>query len=535
MRAARLGLAVDLLSVVFLLGLGRLLLPADPAPEGPFWARRWDLIIFGPDSGAWAANAWAVFDGRFADLDPHRMPTWPILIALTMRLVPDVALAGHLVNHLLQALLPVAIWGIARLRDGRATGLAAGVATVCIAPGVTAAQRFGVDTAVAALLPLALLAAVATGRAWGLGAIAGLLTVACAVSHLSTVAFPVPVLLALLACGPPGWRRWAALGLALLCGGLLLQWLLSWYPLLPKQFVANVYAEGIAPGHHGGADAVGAEKQAAALEIIRANAPRALDDALRFLMGQLRPSWLPWSLALALPWLGVVGPLDPRRPFGEGLLRGLALGVPLLLCLVPIVAFHAAKAPTRYSENLLPVATLLFVRGAMFLPSLLDRALGRLDPRLVGIASFALALPWMKERWDQPRIGFALPPPRVDELLPAAVGKALVAGFPTGVGAVSAWREALGYGGFLFCPSATCPFRESEVDFVSCVEIMRKECRGEGPIPYVVYPNPRSDLQWPARTSMDAWIKDRLPAVATIEAGGGSATLHALPRSGPIE
>lgn len=528
----RLLIALDVGAVLTIVCAGRSLLPADTHPDGaPFWARTWDVIIFGPDAGAWAANAWAIHDGRFADLDPHRLPTWPMLVGTLMKLLPDVALAGHLVNHLFQALMPLSIWGLARGTSGRATAFAAGFAAAMIPATVTAAQRFGVDPTVAFFVPFSLFLAWASARVWWLAPVGGAAAALCAVAHLTTLPFPIVGLLLVLLHGKPGWRRWASLVMwgAALYGTV--RWVLTWYPALPSQFVGNVLAEGIAPEHNASAGQVAdAAKETAALDVLRANAPKAVDDAIRFVVQTLRPAWLDWRLALALPWLGLVGPLDRTVPPGRAVLRGLATGVPLLACMAPIVAFHAADAPARYSENLLPVAALLLVRGAMVLPSLVDLALGRWAPVATGLAGTIVAGAWSWERFQTPRVQYALPPPRIEELLPQAVGTALREHFPTGIGAVCPYREALGYGGWLYCPNATCPSNVGEQDFRFCVEIMRKECPGTGDIPYVVFPYLRSDLTWPARTAMDRWITDSLPPVADVVGGGGHATIYAVPR-----
>lgn len=529
-----LGPALDIAAVVAIVAAGRALLGPDPAPAGaPFWARGWDLIIFGPDAGAWAANAWAIHDGRFADIDPHRLPTWPMIVAAVMKFKPDVALAGHLVNHVLQALMPLAIWGLARLSGSRGTAFAAGFAAAMLAPNVLASQRFGIDPTVAAIVPITLLAGWASGRSIWFAPIGGAIAALCGVAHLTTLAFPIPAFLILLFLGQPGWRRWASAALWLLAAWLTIQWVTSWYPALPSQFVANVFAEGIAPEHHGSADlAADSQKSQAAVEILKMNAPRALDDTLRFILQYIRPAWFPWSLALVLPWLGVVGPID-RNDVRGSVLRGLGLGLPLLSCLLPVVAFHAAQAPARYSENLLPIAALLLVRGAMVVPSLVDLVIARWVPKWPAVFVVTLAAAWAWTSFQAPRIIYALQPPRIEELLPQAVGTALREHFPTGVGAVCAYRESLGYGGWLFCPNATCPFQESEDSFVACVDIMRKECAGTGDIPYVVFPNPRADLQWPARTAMDRWVTTKLEPVAQVQGGGGHATIYAIPRSGP--
>ncbi len=70
-----------------------------PLPDGaPGWARMRDMLLEGPDAGAWASNANALLLGRYGDLDAHRLPVYPYLIWVVAHVYPDVALAGHVVT-----------------------------------------------------------------------------------------------------------------------------------------------------------------------------------------------------------------------------------------------------------------------------------------------------------------------------------------------------------------------------------------------------------------------------------------------------
>ena len=60
--------------------------------------------------------------------------------------------------------------------------------------------------------------------------------------------------------------------------------------------------------------------------------------------------------------------------------------------------------------------------------------------------------------------------------------------------------------------------------------ILRKECRGDGEVPYVVVDDLTPEQSTAARRAMDAWVAARLPPVATV----GSARIYALPAEGPM-
>ncbi|MFN7145546.1 MAG: glycosyltransferase family 39 protein, partial [Myxococcota bacterium] len=239
-------------------------------PEGsPFWARLRDHLLEGPDAGAWASNAVALWLGRQDELDPHRLPILPYLTSFALRIHPDPALAGHLVNHLLHLALGPVVFLLGRRWMGRGPALGAALLAVTYPPAVMAAERYGVDPLVAVALPASLLAAEGAARRWALSPVFGLVVGLLATCHLTTIGMPVPALLLTLFRGDPGWRRWlGALGLvagALLGVGLAF----ASYPTLPWDILVGSLAEGVTPsGAAGSPPAVRASIERAAEVVV---------------------------------------------------------------------------------------------------------------------------------------------------------------------------------------------------------------------------------------------------------------------------
>jgi hypothetical protein len=528
----------DLAAVVGLLALAGRHNPRWQGPgaagDAPFWASPGDLLVAGPDAGAWATNALALADGRLSDLDPHRMPTWPLLVAATLRtLTDDIALAGHFVDHVLFLATPLVVYAVGRAGGMRSLAFAAGAVVANAGPLVQASRRFGVDPAVTFLVPAMLLAAWAGGRRWWLAPIAGVVAALCAVSHLTALGFPICGLLLCLFAGQPGWRRWAggALYVAALAGAVEL--IYRFYPFFERQVFASVIAEGVvSTSGQGVAPEARSAQQQAALTTLRANFPAAFDATILTFLRSLRPAWLPWPAALALPWLGVIGlGLSAGKGRLSQILGGLAVGLPALLCLAPAVALAAARAPARYTDNLLPIAALLVLRGAASVTTLIEHGIRWKVPKWpLGLLGAAVAVPWVVTVLRAPQVGLQVLPPHPDDLLARELGVALRA-FPGGSGAVCTIREAVAYAGHIYCPTTVCPNRDDEISYQNCLSIARKECHGTGDIPWVVISNPRADLQPTARTAMDAWVKATFPVERTMHLGNRQGWIVRVPRA----
>lgn len=516
-------------------------------PGKPWWIVESDQFLYGPDAAAWAQNALALNQGRLADLDPHRLPTWTVFTVGTMRVFDiDVALAGHLVNRVEHVLLGPVIYLLGRLLGLKGFAFAA-AAIVVVQPHLLAsACRFGVDPTVTLMVPLTLLAARVAGGRWWFAPAAGVVAGLTMVSHLTALGFPLCGLVLMVASGRGWWRRLAAA--LLYCGAvyLVFRWVFSVFPMLPEAFFKDSLAEGITPTGDDIGEAGRAAARESALSLLRTNAPLALNAALRFIAMTFAPAGLPWALSVALIWLGFLGPNAARRvrpPSGKAAWRHLsrrvfgsvAEGVAVASACAPLIAFAAAKSPERYSDNLLPVAALLMARGGATLAAAAVHALSFLRPLFsfrwrieAGIAAI-LAVCWSAGEWREPHQRSAVLAPAFEKNA-LAVGQALADHFPAGIGAASCLREALPYAGLLYCPNTVCPFSDNEPGYRRCVEIIRKECPGTGAIPLIVTDDLTLEQCPVNRVHFDAWVETRLVPVASA----GGSRIYALPRTGEL-
>lgn len=523
-------------------GPDSLLRPAD----APGWARFRDYLLEGPDAGAWASNAAALWLGRPEDLDPHRLPILPRLIALALEVVPSPALAGHLVNHLLLLALGPVVYLLGSRWMGRGLAFGAALATVWYPPAVMAAERYGVDPLVLVVLPVALLAGEAAALRWWLAPLFGVIVGLAAAAHLTTIGIGVPALLLTLFHGAPGFRRWlGALGLV---AGTFLGVGLAFhdYPVLPWGLLTGSLAEGVAPMEPSGDSGTLAESMGRAIAIVQAGGPAALDLGIGFLAASTRPSWLPWAAVLWLPWLGILGwnrsrtAHEPARPgrltrvwYGKlAPLRGLGAGVPLAIALVPILAFAAAGSPPRYSQNYFPLGVLLVFRGLAVVVGLVEQGLARWLPArargglgvVVGLAA-AVGL-WQGDRaFGQLRL-----PPSPLDVADWQLGAVLAAHFPPGGGASCLRREVVAYAARTYCPHTP------GFDFSRADEPVRAhldaECGGVGPIPYVILSGV-ADGATEGRRRMDAWVEANATLVETVEGADYDARVYAVDRPAP--
>ncbi len=544
-----LGVAGDVAAISALLIVGLLFWPrfaGAPASstfgEPPFWATIHDMMLMGPDAGEWASGALKVRFGEFDQLDVHRMPTWLLLVGAMLFVQPDPALAGHLVNHLLQLLMPIVIYGLGRMGGGRAVGLGAGMICATCASLIESSRGFGVDPAVAFLLPAALLAALTTRWRWWLAAPAGVLAALAASTHFTTLPFVAPPAVAVLLRGPRGWRRFAAFGLQIGATALALLLIFQLFPFPPKRVLVNAVSEGIAPTS---VDSSAKELALSdkAMEILEAGQGQALNDAVNNVLLAIRPAWIPWHLALVLPWIGVIGAgLTYRRKRPEGVgpparwrrilgAQDLGLGIPLLLCLAPLPVLAAADAPLRYGANLLPFAALLLVRGLVSPLALLDTGVRRLwAPWPRGLIAGAVAVAIAVSAWQIAEPRRRILPPIDQGLASRRLGQALIENFPARGGAVCQDREAAAIAGRSFCPQSSCPHTATEAAYRRCLGILLEECRGEGPIPYVVLVDADRYPSDAAHQGMDEWVRERWETVSSVHTTRYLAHVVSIPR-----
>ncbi|MDP2304996.1 MAG: glycosyltransferase family 39 protein [Pseudomonadota bacterium] len=522
----------------------------------PAWARFRDHLLEGPDAGAWASNASALWLGRTEDLDPHRLPILPRLTALVLEILPDPALAGHLVNHLVHVALGPVVYLLGRRWMGRGMALAAAIAAVGYTPSVLAADRYGVDPLVTLALPAALLAAECAARHWKLAPLFGVVVGFASSAHLTTIGIGVPALLLALLRGEPGFRRW--LGAGGLAAGALLGVGLAFlnYPILEWGLLTGSLAEGVAPAGPNGDAANLVDSMARAIATVRTGGPAALEHSVAFLAAATRPAWLPWSAALWLPWLGIAGfglsAAPPLRPGGFsrvirerlGPFRGLGAGVPLALALVPVLVFAAAGSPPRYTQNYHPLGVLLVFRGADVVLRLAERALegafewaarGSFGHRWVlatrGGLGLLVGAATVVGLWPSAHAfaGLGLPPSQLD-VADWRLGQVVASHFPPGGGASCLRREVVAYAARTFCPHSP------GFDFADAAEPTRShldsECPGEGPIPYVVLSG-IEDGSTATRRRIDAWVIAHGTLVQTVTNQHYQAAVYSVERVTP--
>jgi hypothetical protein len=549
------GWALDTLGVLVSLAFGLGLWGADRGADSPLrpvdapaWARMRDHLLEGPDAGAWASNAVALWLGRPEDLDPHRLPILPRLTALVLEVLPDIGLAGHLVNHAAHVALGPVVYLLGSRWMGRGLALGAAVAAVTYPAGVMAADRYGIDPLVAFALPLALLAAEVGARRWWLAPLAGVVVGLASCTHLTTIGIGVPCVLLTLFRGAPGYRRWLG-AVALAAGGLLGVGLAFVdYPVLPWGLLTGSLAEGVAPASEHANEGALAASMSSALEIVRTGGPAAVERAVAFLVATTRPAWVPWSVMLWLPWLGVLGwGLSRQRFDGQasvrlpgisrvGLsrlapLRGVGVGIALALALVPLLAFAAAASPTRYSHNYYPLGVLLLFRGLAVPVQLVEQALARWAPKLLHGALGLVVAAAVVYGTRTPRLilGPLSMQPDTGEVADWRLGAVLAAHFPPGGGAACLRREVVAYAGRVFCPH-TPGFEYSREDEPVRAHL-DAECGGEGPVPYVVLSGV-ADGASDARRRMDAWVEANTPLLETVVDARYTAKVYAVERPG---
>jgi len=507
-----------------------------PAPDAPGWGTVRDALLDGPDAGEWARNMLAVHDGNHHALDPHRMPTWSMLVNALLYIEPDVVRAGHLSNHLLNLALGLIVFCIGRVAGHRWIGLGAGALSMLATHSLAVSLRFGVDGTVLALVPLAVLGALLACKKWWLGPVAGVLAAYTAAAHFSTLPYFLPPLILILLAGGDGTRWRAAAGYLIGLAGTI--WYLGQvFPLPTVENLGISIANGIVPGYHGGGQV---SSWAASVDVIQNGIPNAIQRSIALLMQQIRPSWIPWYPALILPWLGVLG-FGLRKPEEAPTsgLRGVIaqsdwkLGLTLLLCLAPLPIFAAAQAPLRYADNLLAPGALLVVRGAVSAAHI----------------GFAIANRWFPHKpqrrdWAAVLIGVVILStsyqhaepfrrvlrPTADELGYWQLGKVLSENFPPGSGVASPIREALIPNRLVYCPQRICPESASEEAYWSCLSMLKEQCPGDVPVGYVVTSAYLYDPNNPARGDMDQWIAERWTPIEKITRNQFYADVYAIPR-----
>jgi len=530
---------LDLAAVAVILWAGLTLWPMGDLPgippmdvAVPAWASLGDVVLSGPDAGEWASAATAFAQGRYEDLDPHRMPTWPLLVGTLMAWMPDVALAGHFLNHVCVVAAALAVYLLARPGAGRGLALGAAVAVACCPPLVEASRRLGSDSLLTALVLGLMLTAYLAARRWWLAPLAGVVAALCASTHYTALAFPVPALVLILIAGRGRWwERLAAPLLYLGAGALTLKGIFSIFPVPSPAGFSRALAEGISQGSQGvGADTRTDWSDALAI-FSEADVLGAVNGAVSIALQWLVPSWLPWGLAVVLPWLGLVGLIRERRRPVRAVGRGLAVGIPLLLCLSPLPFLAAAGAPERYSQTLIPIAALLLARGLALPLGLVDMAVKAKVPRWpAGVLGLGVGLALAAGLWQGAARWVKPMPPRTEDVSAWQLGRAIAENFPAGGHVACPIREANVLAGRDYCPRTVCPTGTSESAFWFCLGIMNQECEGDGDLPYVSAVKSRGDERSENRKAMDAWVIEKWGAAAEVRTHDLDAWVVSVPR-----
>lgn len=503
----------------------------------PFWATVHDLVLEGPDAGEWAVSGWKVHLGAFSQVDVHRLPTFPLLVGAALFLEPDVALAGHLVNHLLMLLLPVVAYLVGRAGGGPAVGFGAGLLVALCKPLLLASRMYGVDPSVAFMLPAAVAAALLTRVRWWLAPIAGAVAALASLTHYTTLPYFLAATATVVLAGPPGWRRIPAVVLHL-ATVLYAFWSLDRVFTLPTpRIVSQAISEGVAPASWHSSAPVGLSDRAR--EIFASSWASALDESVSEALQTVLPPWMPWQVGLALPWLGVLGlglarsRGGPDLPWARRAWDAIdpGLGLVLLACLAPLPVLTAAGAQSRYGWNLLPFYLILFARGLGSVGACVDRLVGLGWSRWPGglvASALVLAVAWPATRNLAP---LRHPPaPSTRALAMRDLGEALGRHSPPGGGAASPSREAAAHAGLSYCPGTVCPSQATETAFVQCLRILATECAGEGSIPLVVFERGGDEVTSPERQALDAWAMKLWPPVESVTSGDVVAHILDIPR-----
>ena len=513
----------------------------DPAMTGvaalPSWWWTWgsvhDWVLVGPDAGHWAANAEAWMQG--APLDPHRLPFYTLLTAWGGRVFGDVVFAGHMVNHSLSLLTCVLAYGLGCLLSGRAVGLGAAVLCAWSPELVNNKLFYGVDPS---LQFVVLLLAVCTAltlrerRVWLV--LLGLVCGVTLATHFFAMCFP-PLAIGLVICLREGsWKKRLGGAAGVLVLALLVWKVLLWrYPDVGLGFVASIYGAGVGSNPVlGNTEPVANVGIGAALELVMSRLPSAPGLAVQRSVRSLKVEGVPWGLLVLLFWLGLVGwrsrLKDRKWEWRSGLL--------LLVFLLPLVLLEAARAPDRYALYARPLVFVCVLRGAISLVAIGEAALRRwtsvLGESRVAAQVVALALVLggvflyrapFTSRWN-------LRPPVDEGMQSRAVAALIDQEFPDSDSVVTSSQAIPFHARREACPSNPCP-QGGQPALARCLAQLVSECRGQGPIPYVLRDFATSGEGDQQNQELVALVRQEFQQVGEISAERFQVSLWSLDRS----
>ena len=532
--------ALEVLPIVLVLLAVYGLYPITPVPGGidipgpPEWGGFRDLLIEGPDAGQWATNMERMAAGDYQHIDPHRMPTWLVLTAALLNHGFGIVAAGHLVNRGMYVMCALGTYTVGRLAGGRMVGLVAAALALAHPHLQLCSQRFGIDAAVEASLPVALALGFLTAKRWWFGPITGFLIAWIAFIHHTALPYALPPLLAALLFGQPAWRRWAGL-LLMLVGVAAGVWMVGQvFPIRSLEGIEMLLSEGARPGSTGNGNMAGP----AVGDVIRANLSAKLPAMWAALSEQMMAWHLPDRTLYVLAGLGVIGPTalapdkEGSRPMWRRFLGGLGPGLVILACLAPLPVLAAVEAPPRYANNLMPFVALLVARGGAMVVVGIERVVHwfwRSWPVGIGVSAAGLAAaaltvrqPWMdaypNNNVDEDIVGFYL------------LGDALDDAFADGAKVACPVTEALFQAGLTGCNELRCPVTADETAIVACLDSMKSGCSTDGYVGYVLLPGRQMyDPAMGGRTAMDVFVAGRFTAEKNISFGRFSAAVYRIP------
>jgi hypothetical protein len=520
---------------------------ADPGLDAtaslPSWWWNWgsiqDWLLVGADAGNWASNAEAWAAG--GTLDPHRLPVYTALTAWFSGPFGDVVFAGHMVNHLLSALVAVLAYALGRACTGgavasRLAGVGAGLLCVWSPELVNSQVFFGVDPSLQfAILLLALSSFMALNRGtWPWVLLTGIaLGIALGTHYLALLFLPVTLASVALMQQKPLVRLRLVLA-TFLIGWVVFQGLTRHYDDLSLRMIASVFTEGVAgsDGRIVGNTPMGSET---ASGLVVHNLPSAPRLAVQRGLRALKVEGMPWMLLVALFWMGVVGwGLASKKSKKSWDWRTSAF---LLAFLSPLILLEASRAPDRYALFSRPLIFICVVRGVLSATHLCTEILakklsGYRGPLRVGThalaSTLAVALLLATLRgpfWNR----WALYPPTDEGLGDRAVAQIIDDSFPK-KGSLVTTSQALEYfSGRNRCPSRYCP-QGGQAATAQCLDLLLAECKGGGPIPYVLSASTKHGLGDQRNVEVDALIRSEFTALGVHKTETQTLSVYSLDR-----
>ncbi len=485
-----------------------------------------DILLAGPDAGNWAANARAWLEGE--PLDVHRMPMYTYLAALGGKWTGDVVFGGHLVNHLLSALVPLVTYVLGRATSTRAVGLGAALLIAWSPELVNNKLHYGVDpTLQLSVVVLGLSTWLAMTRGWIWAVVAGAAAGVAAGSHYLGLLFPVlPAVLVLL--NPRPWKvRW--LGPVVVAGACTLTWQLLTAPYegMTVASVASVYAEGVAGSDGRTSGGPLSFQEAAALVWSRAhNAPAlAVQRGLRW----LNLSAVPWGALVGLFYLGVLAP-GLRRDVGWRWGWDWRSAALLIGFMGPLVALEAARAPDRYALFSRPFLVLAVVRGVATPAGWGERWLrGRVGRWPPGVLAFGLVA-GLAALYQGPFTAlWTLSPPVEKGLMERRAGQAVLDEFGPGGSVVTPTQAVPFLSRRESCPGTPCA-RGGGQELKQCIARVLQSCPGEGPLPYLVTQSETAGIGDQPMPDLDALVAENFERIGVYKAREATMTLYRVDR-----